>query len=444
MARRSAAIALTIRLANAALAYFVQVVLARIMGQQEYGIFAYGWVWFMVTAALFSVGMGDVPVRLVPEMRVRGETAYLRGFVRFAPTVAAIASIVGSALMILAIGVGSRWIPPAYALPMMVMALAVPGVCIQSFLEGMGRSYGWIVPALLPNYIFRHGLLIIFTVLAVQFGFPASAVTAFTCLVTAVLLSLGYQTWAIVGRMRQAIEPGPIAYRRKAWLKVAAPFGVLYACSYLFSFADVMVLSFFVGPADIAVYFAATRVIQVVNLIPFAATVGSAHLFSDAKARDSHEDMQRLANQVSLLTFATALACVVTIAVAGNWLLGMFGSGFHGGYTPLLILGLGVMARVSAGPAEDILNMSGYGAFSASTYAAVVVISVLLNVALIIPLGVLGAALATSITLAGRAFWLALAVRRRIGVNTFVWTALRSLAIERGSAARASLQVPAE
>ena len=40
VARRSAAIALLIRLGSAALAYAAQVVLARLMGQHEYGVFA--------------------------------------------------------------------------------------------------------------------------------------------------------------------------------------------------------------------------------------------------------------------------------------------------------------------------------------------------------------------------------------------------------------------
>ena len=45
VARRAGAIALVIRLTSAALAYIAQVVFARLMGQYEYGVFAYTWVW---------------------------------------------------------------------------------------------------------------------------------------------------------------------------------------------------------------------------------------------------------------------------------------------------------------------------------------------------------------------------------------------------------------
>ncbi len=110
----------------------------------------------------------------------------------------------------------------------------------------------------------------------------------------------------------------------------------------------------------------------------------------------------------------------------------MFGHGFEAGYVPLAILAVGVMARVLAGPAEDILNMTGHGDLSASTYLAIVVLNVGLAGALVIPFGINGAAAASSCALAARSLWLAMAVRRRLGIDTSVlallpsWTGLRA------------------
>ena len=52
--------------------------------------------------------------------------------------------------------------------------------------------------------------------------------------------------------------------------------------------------------------------------------------------------------------------------------------------------------------------MTGHGGVSASTYLVVVVVNVALAIALIIPFGLNGAAVASAIALALRAFWLAL------------------------------------
>ena len=88
----------------------------------------------------------------------------------------------------------------------------------------------------------------------------------------------------------------------------------------------------------------------------------------------------------------------------------------------MLILAAGVIAAISAGPAEEILNMTGHGIVSAWSSVVLVALSIALNLALIIPFGVIGAAAATSILLAGRSAWLAYEVRRRLGVRTWMWS----------------------
>jgi O-antigen/teichoic acid export membrane protein len=420
IARRSGAIALVIRLASAGLAYFAQVVFARLMGQFEYGVFAYTWVWFLVFSAVATLGFGDSPVRYVAQLRERGETAHLRGFIRFAPLVMLASSVIFGGLLVILLPLADRYLEHAYLMPMALMAVSIPFACFQSFLEGLGRSYDWTIPALLPVYIIRHGLLLILMVAAVAMGFEATAMTGFLCLIVTMTISTAYQAFVIYVRLRRVLEPGPRAYRPREWVRGSAPFAVLYGAQHLSSFADVLVLSFFVSPAEIAIYFAATRIIQVVNLVPYAATVGTAHLFSAAHTRGDHDELQRLCRHVAAATLAIAGIALATIIGAGDWLLQMFGDGFQAGYTPLVILAAGVFARVAAGPAEDMLNMTGHGDVSASTYLATVGVNVVLAAALVVPLGLNGAAIATAISLALRALWLSLAVWKRVRVRTSI------------------------
>src|SRR6185436_12739368 len=206
----------------------------------------------------------------------------------------------------------------AYLLPMALMAISIPFACIQSFFEGLGRSYNWTIPALFPVYILRHGLLLTLMASAVALGFEATARTGFVCLILTMIASTAYQAVAIFRRLRKVLEPGERAYRPREWVRGSAPFAVLYGAQHLSSFADVLVLSFFVSPAEIAIYFAATRIIQVVNLIPYAATVGTAHLFSASYTRGDHDELQRLCRQVAALTLAIAAAALAIMVGAGG------------------------------------------------------------------------------------------------------------------------------
>lgn len=426
VAQRAAAIALVIRVANAGLAYLAQVVLARLMGQFEYGIFAYTWAWFMVFASVSTAGFADSPLRYIAIFKQGGETAHLRGFLRFSVYVILAASIGCGMLLIAVLPVVTPLIDTAYLTPLMLMAVCVPFASLQGLLEAIGRSYGWVLPAMLPIYILRHGLLLVFMVAAVALGIEANAVNAFICLILVLVLSLVYQAVDILLRLRRVLEPGAAAYRRAEWLRASAPFAVLYGSAHLSSFADVLVLSFFVSPAEIAMYFAATRIIQVVYLVPYAATVGSAHLFSASHASGDQAELRRLCRHVSLTTFVVAATAVGAILLAGDWMLAMFGQGFEAAYPPLAILAVGVMARVAAGPAEDILNMTGHGALSASTYLLITVPTVAVAVALIVPFGIEGAAMASAGALIARALWLWAAARRRLGIDTSIVAALRA------------------
>lgn len=443
VARRAGATALVIRLASAGLAYLAQVVFARLMGQYEYGVFAYTWVWFLVFSAVATLGFGDSPVRYIAQLRERGEIAHLRGFLRFGALVIIVASVAFAALLVVVLPLADRFIDQAYLMPMALMAISIPFACMQSFLEGVGRSYNWTIPALLPVYIVRHGLLLAIMAGAVALGVEATAVNAFICLVLTMVLSISYQATSILRRLRHVIEPGPSAYRPKEWLRGSSPFAVLYAAQHLSSFADVVVLSFFVSPAEIAVYFAATRIIQVVNLVPYAATVGTAHLFSASHTRGDHDDLQRLVRHVVAANFIIAATAVGILIVGGDMLLGMFGRGFETGYVPLAILAAGVMARVSAGPAEDILNMTGNGRVSASTYLVIVVVNVVLAIALVIPFGSNGAAAASAIALALRAFWLSFSVWKRLQISTSIF-AVAATYLARLAHRDASYRAPAE
>ena len=424
IARRAAAVALIIRLANAVLAYAAQVVLARLMGAFEYGVFAYTWVWFLVFGSVAALGFSDSPLRYIAHLRARGEDAELRGFLRFAPVAAIVGSLVFGLVLIALLPVAGRWIESAHIVPMIMMAICLPFAGLQAVLEVYGRSYNWTVPALLPVYVLRHGLLLIFMIAAVELGFAADAVTAFLCLIVTLVVSTLYQAVAILGRLRRVVPAGPRAYRPSEWVRGSLPFAAIYAAQHVASFADVLVLSFFAHPDEIAVYFAATRIVHVVNLVPYAATVGTAHLFSASHSLGNHDDLQRLCRQVTWVTAVLCLGALAMIIAFGGWLLHMFGERFEAGYIPLVILAVGVMLRVATGPAEDVLNMTGYSGVTVSSYLVTIPLNIVLAVALIIPFGANGAATATGIALIVRGIWLTIAARKRLGVDTTLLTML--------------------
>jgi O-antigen/teichoic acid export membrane protein len=77
---QQALIALSIRVAAAALAFGAQMVLARWLGSFEFGIFTYAAVWLNVAGSLCAAGFGASALRFLPAYQASGDTAKARGF----------------------------------------------------------------------------------------------------------------------------------------------------------------------------------------------------------------------------------------------------------------------------------------------------------------------------------------------------------------------------
>src|SRR6185503_5461695 len=78
---RQALIALSIRVAAAALAFVAQLVLARWLGSFEFGVFTYAAVWLNVVGSLCAAGFGASALRFLPAYQASGDTAKARGYV---------------------------------------------------------------------------------------------------------------------------------------------------------------------------------------------------------------------------------------------------------------------------------------------------------------------------------------------------------------------------
>jgi O-antigen/teichoic acid export membrane protein len=152
----------------------------------------------------------------------------------------------------------------------------------------------------------------------------------------------------------------------------------------------------------------------------FAFTLISVREFSLARAGRDHDDLQRRVRRATRWTFWLTVPAVVGTIAAGHPLLSVFGPEYTTGYGVLAVLGLGMIAKASVGPAGDLLVVLGHQRAN----FAVAVMSLALNIALalvLIPLlGILGAAVATAASQAARAVALRHLARRHARLETFV------------------------
>src|SRR5215207_5731692 len=400
-ARRAGIAVFVIRVAAAGLAYGTQVLMARLMGEAGYGIFATAWVWIAILGHASLFGLSQSMCRFLPQYRARGEADLARGFLA-GGAVAALASAgaaaaAGAALLWLAGGsLGEdRLLPLALALA------TVPVFAVQDYLQAIARSQNWPVLAM-PPYIVRQGLVGAAMVAAVAFGAPAEPAVAVGCTLIATAAAVIVQGLALLRRLDPALLSGSRRYRPREWASATLPMGFADLTLILFNSIDVLVLGLFVPADAVGVYFAATRILQLVLFAQYAATAATAPRFAEASARGDDAALRALVRGTVRLTAGASLALGAGLLLVAPWLLDLFGAGFGAGFGALAILVCGAALQSSFGPAEDLLNMLGAERVAARVSFAALALAAMLNFTLIPFYGINGAAVAMALATAAR------------------------------------------
>lgn len=419
-AGRMAVSTFTMRIAGAALAYLSQIVLARLMGAHDYGIYSVAWTFVIVLGVMCCGGFSSSASRFIPQYRHSGDLDGLRGFLR-ASRVAAIA--IGAAIAVAGIGLVYLLRPviePDYVQPVAIILLALPFFALGLVQDGIGRSYDWSTLAMLPTYIWRPLAILLLLVLVVGAGVRADARTTAVLAVAATCLVAAYQCLHLHRRLRPQIPSGARRVELKTWLAVSLPMLMVDGFLQLITSADVIMVSFFQDPDEVAVYFAASRTLALVHFVYFAVRAASAHRFSSFTQNGDHNGLAAYMRKATHWTFWPSVLAGAMLLLVAPLLLRLFGTEFEAGYPLIGLLMIGVLARASIGPADALLTMTGHQNICAFIYAGTFALNVVFNLVLIPLLGLPGAAIATSVAILFEATALAVAAKRKLNITTFV------------------------
>ncbi len=420
-AQRIAGSAFLIRVVSAGILFLSQVVLARWMGRFEFGIYVYAWAWVGFLGMLSPLGVGSSAQRFVPEYRTRGDLDGLRGFLSGSRWLCVgLGMAVGVAVLATVLALGGR-ISAYYFVPFVLVSLTLPIFTLSAVQDPTARCFNWIDLALLPVFIV-HPLIVI--VVTGGFYLAGGTVSADTTLATAcasLWIVVLAQKFVLDRRLRHAIPAGPRRYEPLHWIKTALPLALVDSFFILLTYVDTLVLQVFVGPADIAVYYAATKTLALVNFIYFAVSATSAHRFSEYHVAGEHEKLAAFLAETIRWTFWPSLALAGLMLVLGEPILMLFGPGFADGYHLIAIMSVGLVARAAVGPAERLLNMIGQQKICAAIYGSAFAVNLVLCFLLIPRLGLTGAAIATASAVLVELMLLFVVAKRRLGLHVFIW-----------------------
>jgi len=422
--QRDAVTAFGVRCGSAALLCLSQVVLARWMGSNQYGIYVFVWTCVLWLGGLADLGLSVASIRLIPRYRETGDFAHMRGLIRGSRLAAL---LVGTAIA--AMGVAALWLlkplEDHYMLPAYIALGCLPLYALTQVQDGLGKGFAWMGVSLVPPYILRPTLLLLGMVTAHIAGLPMEATTAAGAAIVATWGAGLFQTLLINRRLPDVVPPGERRYAFKAWILAALPLLVMTGSDLTLQSADVLIVSRYMTPTDVAIYFAAAKTMALIMFVHYAVGSAVANRFAALGARGDKEALRAFVREAVHWTFWPSLAAAILLLALGLPLLWLFGPQFTQGYPVMLILVVGFLFRSSMGPAEFLLNMLGEHKICAAVLFTTAVLNIALNLVLVPAFGLMGAATATSTSLVAAALMHYVVVGRRLEIDIAVWRNLR-------------------
>lgn len=377
------------------LRYAVNVVIARGLGPEALGLFAFGMVVMKASGVVARLGLDRAVQKYVPIYRRQNDASRVTGTIVLAVGLSTVAGI-GFSLLI-------------YALRADIDRLSEVGFdgSVQLFVLGIPLFSAMMV-AIAATRGFKETRFEVYTrdvgqssVAIVLVALGAYVIDSFRFVVAGYLFSLLVGTLLAVGflldRDNLRWRPRP-TFETREILTFSLPLTFAAVSLYLISWTDILMLGVFVDPAKVGWYQAAYQ-----TSVLLAIVLQAGNSIFPAVAADLYHDGQRerlgrvYTSVTKWIAYLTVLGYAFLAVFAGD-ILGIFGTATPAAILALLVLGLGQVASTITGPIGFLLTMSDHERVQTLNAILVCVVNVALNFVLIGEFGIVGAALATSIS----------------------------------------------
>jgi len=277
------------------------------------------------------------------------------------------------------------------------LALTLPVIALADVLLAAGRGFGAMRPTvLLDGVLLPVGQLALVTAVAISPRPPATESAAWALPLAWALPYLPVLVLAALAlRGRAPRSPYLPGTARDLW-RHTAPRSAAAAVQAVFQRLDIVIVALLGGPAQAAVYTAATRfkvVGQLANQgLAQAAQPPLVRALADGDLTRARQLYQATTIWLVLLTWPVWLG----YALLAPWLLQLFGDGYTSAVPVALVLAGTMMAATACGMVDIVLTAAGHTTASLLNLLAAISCTVVLDLILIPAHGALGAALGWS------------------------------------------------
>jgi O-antigen/teichoic acid export membrane protein len=431
---RGAIGSLTVKLGSTLLGLVLAVILARNLGPEGYGIYAYVFALVSLIAIPAQLGLPALVVRETAKAQVYAQWGMMRGLWRWSAfAVGGISVLLAFVALLLSELFSERFSSTqltTFAFGIVLIPLVALGNLRGAALRGLRR----VIQGQLSESVLRPGILILLVLAAVIYLAPARLSPAHVMGLNAVAATVSFIIGAI---LLWRARPGELAatprpeYASRAWLTAAIPLALIAGMQLINKNTDIIMLGLFRSAEEVGVYKVVVTGAMLVAFGLQAVTMAISPHFARIYSQNDMERLQRLVTLSARAILLFSLPVVLILVFFGDVVLvRVFGKEYVSGQLPLAILAVGQLVNAAMGSVGMLLTMTGHEWETARAVVIAAIVNVILNLTFIPPFGMTGAAVATAITLIVWNLLMWWAVRQRLGIESMAFRIFPAKAIK--------------
>ncbi len=423
---KKAGIAFVIQAMGVSLGYLLQVILARVMNHEEYGLYIYVLTWATICGVICNLGIPVAVLRFIPQYTIQGDWGRFQGVIR------------GSSRLTFAVSIGMSLLGTVVVLSINSYARlenltvilfgvwTVPLLALENLQGNLFRGGRQMVAAYGPSKVLRP-LLFMGGVGAMLLWEGSQKLTSlFVFIITIVTyLILVFSQQVLIQRdlLTQGKREKPI-YEFRSWLRVSLPLLLITGFVIILYQTDILMIGVLLGPSEVGVYNAATKTSYLALFVYTAIEAIGAPTIASLYTKGDRVQMQKVVTTMAHLVFWPTMVVTLLLIAFGNYILGLFGAEFVAAQWSLTILVLGQLVNAATGPVGYMLDLTDHQDQSARVRCCTAVINLVLNYILIPKFGIVGAAIATAIAVSLDNLVIYFLVVKYIGFHASIFSSL--------------------
>ena len=412
-----ASVIFALRVFAAFLMYMTHLLLARWMGPSELGVFVFALSISTLLAVFATAGYHNTAMRFIPQNLHHGEHGLALGFYRFTQiktlAIGAVLALTGILIFTL--------LQPTNGNNNSVFIFAFISIPVHAFImlnSEVARSFSRIALAFLPEWFWRNILFL--TAIMVVYYFSDITLDASTVmfLFLAIVFLVASTQKFFLDRVATAnIKTTTAEYQRLHWWNSSYPLMLVILFTGYLPEINILLTGLFLEDDQVGIFNGAVRTANLMMFAVAAVTSMVAPRLSTLFAENDKPELQHLASRAAQLSFIASIAGLLLLFFFGEVILGYFGEEFTTGYSSLIIMAIGFVVIGAVGPVELLLTVAGEQIIMLRITILALLLCILMDVILVPYLGIMGSAVAMTVTRIAWALLLYFAVIKKLMIK---------------------------